>query len=87
MDTNAIANGTQTLANVTIATDGSLTFGDGKKQYFRAPIQITNLDISNGLSLGDLLPGDTYYDDQSGHLFVLYINDTVLDLFDVTPQA
>lgn len=83
---NSIANGTLALANVTIATNGYITFADGSRQYERAPISIVNLDWTNGLDINTLLPGDLWYDEIENKLYIYTDFGTYYDFFDITPQ-
>lgn len=84
---NAIANGTQTLANVTITANGSLTFGDGSTMNFRGTKMVTNSDWAGGLQINSLVPGDIYYDDTQNKLFVWTNFGTYNDFYDITPPA
>jgi len=83
---NSIANGTHSLANVTIETDGSITFGDGTVQYERAPISVVNQDWADGLDINTLLPGDLWYDETENKLYIYTDFGTYYDFFDITPQ-
>lgn len=83
---NSIANGTQTLANVTIASTGYIQFGDGTRQYERAPISVVNQDWTDGLDINTLLPGDLWYEEVENKLYIYTDFGTYFDFFDITPQ-
>jgi hypothetical protein len=83
---NNIVDGLVSLANVTIATNGSITFADGSKQYERAPISVVNQDWSDGLDINTLLPGDLWYEEVENKLYIYTDFGTYYDFFDVTPQ-
>ena len=83
---NSIANGTLALANVTISTNGFITFADGSRQYERAPISVVNQDWVDGLDINTLLPGDLWYEEVENKLYIYTDFGTYYDFFDVTPQ-
>ena len=76
------------FANLTLDTDGVITFADGSTQRTKAPQMYTNADAAEGLSIDDLLPGDFYYDDVTESIFIMV--DTGLgynSLLDLTVRA
>jgi hypothetical protein len=83
---NNIVDGLVSLANVTIATNGSITFADGTIQYNRAPISVTNQDWDDGLDINTLLPGDLWFEEIENKLYIYTNFGTYNDFFDVTPQ-
>lgn len=83
---NNIVDGLVSLANVTIATNGSITFADGTIQYNRAPISVTNQDWDDGLDINTLLPGDLWFEEIENKLYIYTDFGTYYDFFDVTPQ-
>lgn len=83
---NNIVDGLVSLANVTIATNGSITFADGTVQYNRAPISVTNQDWDDGLDINTLLPGDLWFEEIENKLYIYTNFGTYNDFFDVTPQ-
>ena len=76
------------FANLTLATDGVITYADGTTQKSKAPQMYTNADAAAGLSIDDMSPGDFYYDDVTESIFIMV--DTGLgynNLLDLTVRA
>lgn len=79
-------NANVTFANITLLTNGAITFGDATTQSIRAPKFYYNVDFENGLDPATLLPGDYYYDDVNSSIYVVIaIGPELQDLTVRTP--
>lgn len=68
---NINTNSNVTFANISLLTNGAITFGDLTVQNIRAPKFYYNSDFENGLDPTTLLPGDYYYDDVNASIYVV----------------
>jgi filamentous hemagglutinin family protein len=85
VDGKVNVNGDINLANVTLASSSSITFGDGSQQAARAPMMFTNDSVdANGDLIMPLIPGDFYYDNTSDTLFVYTDFGGYSDFLDIT---